>query len=376
VIRFVGVACPFYDFSETDEEHSFAPHLPDGSPFTGALSDSTLLFNVTANLGGQQLRSATYVLTPSNAEEQIPFARLRDCVAALNPDRKVFCTQCGASIAMTEPSCTRCGATQFSIESISADLKNLESRLELQVAKLSAAQGVVQTSTSFDAAVNQILSRPLILMPDRPSPLRHILHKNRIWTTRECMSDKEFEALAQDDLDRKLARKRSAVERHMESAPRGVQRPMDGDADPSYQTAPLTDYRASLQRQSEALFNEVKKSVRGRAKRYDGSYSILSRASGATAAKIVIYQPGVGHENGVVPFPKEGVYVLVRTSEKVGQAIWKSSIVQSLGFSERLDPDSTVGIAPMHGRRFACFEVTDKQEHGRIAELLARCSNC
>jgi len=104
------------------------------------------------------------------------------------------------------------------------------------------------------------------------------------------------------------------------------------------------------------------------AKQYKGSYGILSRSSGVTAAKIVIYQPNLGHENGVLPFLKDGIYVLVRTGEEAGQAIWKSSIVQLLDFAERLSPDSTVGIAPMHDRRFAYFEVTDRGEHDRIAE--------
>jgi hypothetical protein len=75
-----------------------------------------------------------------------------------------------------------------------------------------------------------------------------------------------------------------------------------------------------------------------------------------------------------VPFLNDGVYVLVRSSEAGGGAMWKTGIVQDLGFAKRLDPDSTVGIAPKHDRRFAYFKVADDDENSRIAELLAKCS--
>jgi|SRR5271157_3640154 len=378
MIRFVGFAYPSYDFGETVNEQHLAPRLPDGSPFTGAPSDSVLLFRVIANPGDRELRSGTYVLAPADGEERSSFARLRQCVAGLNPDRKVYCTRCGVLISATEPLCARCGARQFSIESLIANLGNFDSRLERQVAELTAARGAVEATASFKTAVAQVLSKSLALMPDRPSALRHILCKGRIWTTREHMSDEEFEALTQDDLDRKQARKRSAVARHKGSVAQAEPRRVvagGADADPSYQTAPLADYSLSLQRRGTLLFNEVEKSVGGRAKRYDGSWSVLARSSDVTVAKIVIYQRGVGHENGVLPFPKDGVYVLVRTSGSGGSAIWKSGIVETLGFSQRLRRDSTVGIAPRHDRRFAYFEVTDEDDQKRIGQLLAKCSN-
>jgi len=377
VIRFVGFAYPDYDFGETNNQRLIVPRLPDGSSFAGVSSQSALLFSVSADPGGRQLRSDTFILNPGSEGETAAFARLRESLAAFNPDRRVYCTHCGVSIASSEPSCPRCGASQFSVESIGAELENLESRIELQVAKLFAAQKAVMATESFQEEAKEILSKPLTLMPDRPSPHRHILHKNRIWTTRESMSDKEFEALAQDDLDRKHARKQGAVERHQESAP-PAHRPAEelaATADASYQTAPLADYHDSLQRQAEALFDEVRKSVGGRAKRYDGSYSILARSSGATAAKIIIYQQGVvlAKENGSFPSLTDGIYVLLRTSE-IGSSIWNSGIVQTLGFGHRFDPDSTIGIAPNHHVRFAYFQVTDQDLDARIAELLAQCS--
>jgi hypothetical protein len=191
------------------------------------------------------------------------------------------------------------------------------------------------------------------------------------------MSDEEFEALTQDDHDRKQARKLSAVERHTESVPQNAPSrcvELAGNADASYQTAPLTVYRDFLQKRAEALFSEVRIFGGRKARRYDGSYSILARSSGVTAAKIVIYQQGLGRENGVLPFGEDGVYALVRTSDKTGRAIWISGVVQALGFAQRLNPDSTVGIAPRHDRRFAYLAVADEADDRRIAELLATCS--
>jgi hypothetical protein len=371
VIRFVGAAYPLYDFSETADEQSIAPRLPDGSLFTGVPSESAVLFSVTADPGGHRLRSGTFVLNPGNDVEAGLFARLKECIAELNPDGTVHCTQCGVSIVSSEPLCSRYGARQSSIESVIADLENLESRLKLQV----AAQDAVMATRSFQEAIKTIASRPLTLTPDRPSPLRYIFLQNRIWTTRENMSDEEFKALAQDDLDRKQARKQSAVERHQErvTEPVPLREDLAATVDASYQTAPLTDYRDSLQRQAEDLFSEIKESAGERAKRYDGSYSILARG-GATAAKIVIYQRGLGHENGVLPFSQDGIYILVRTSGKAGTAIWNSRIVHTLGFAARLNPESTVGIAPAHDVRFAYFGVADEDAPSRIAELLVKCS--
>ena len=193
------------------------------------------------------------------------------------------------------------------------------------------------------------------------------------------MSDEEFEALTQDDLDRKQARKQSAVERQ-----KGIVKPTeprrfvteDGDADPSYQTAPLEDYRASLRAQSAALFDEIKKSVDHRAVLRDGSYSVESKRH-VIAAKIVMYQRGLASakESGAFPALQDGIYVLVRTEGRAGTAIWNSGIVQDLGFAQRLNRDATVGIAPNHKKRFAYFEVTDGEDRNLIAELLVKCSN-
>ena len=141
----------------------------------------------------------------------------------------------------------------------------------------------------------------------------------------------------------------------------------------SYRTAPLKDYCQSLQRQAEVLFGEVQ-TLGGRAKRYDGSYSILDKSSGPTVAKVVIYQHGVAsaRENGSFPPLADGVYVLLRTGDEIGSSIWNCGIVQKLGFAHRFDSASTIGIAPKRDVRFAYFRVAEEDEVGRIAEFLAR----
>ena len=147
----------------------------------------------------------------------------------------------------------------------------------------------------------------------------------------------------------------------------------DVPAEASYQTAPLKDYCESLRRQAEVLFGEVE-TLGGRAKRYDGSYSILAKSSSSTAAKIVIYQHGVAsaRENGSFPPLEDGVYVLLRTGDEIGSSMWNGGIVQKLGFAHRFDSDSTIGIAPKRHVRFAYFRVAEEDEVGRIAEFLAR----
>lgn len=96
-----------------------------------------------------------------------------------------------------------------------------------------------------------------------------------------------------------------------------------------------------------------------RARRYKGSFSIVAKSSGETVAKIVIYQRGLGRENGIWPVLDDGVYVLVRTGGEVEPLIWQAGTIRSAGFGQIPDPDVTIGIAPKHARRFAYFRIAD-----------------
>ena len=71
--------------------------------------------------------------------------------------------------------------------------------------------------------------------------------------------------------------------------------------EPSYQTAPLVEYDRTLQKLAASLFKSVKLRVGNKAKEFKGSYSISSARGSRTAAKIIIYQEGLGKVNGNWP---------------------------------------------------------------------------
>jgi hypothetical protein len=241
-------------------------------------------------------------------------------------------------------------------------LDSIHLRIEHEGKKLSAVQESVMAAESFRSATERLLARPVALMPARASTLNYVLFRNRVWTTREFLSPEEWDALVRDHDDRKATRLESVVERFKrDAAPseRGGVTRRAVSSGPSYQTAPLTHYDASFRKHADAIFEEMRALVGERAKRYKGSYSILARTSSETVAKIVIYQRGLGRENGVWPVLEDGVYVLVRTNGDVEPLIWEAETIRSAGFGQTLDPDVTIGIAPKHERRFAYFRIAD-----------------
>jgi hypothetical protein len=175
-----------------------------------------LLFEVLVDNGANPLRSFALVLVPNGLEERAIFEGLRTCLTVEQNDRegRAYCTNCGAQIMTTEPSCRRCGAKQFSIESLAADLESLELRAELKVKKLSALQESVMMTTSFKGAVECLLTRPVDLMPAKASTSHYVLFRKRIWTTKEFLSPEEWDALVQDYDERKDARLQGVVERY------------------------------------------------------------------------------------------------------------------------------------------------------------------
>ena len=103
------------------------------------------------------------------------------------------------------------------------------------------------------------------------------------------------------------------------------------DRAPSYQTAPLVDYRSEYQTIAEDLFNKTVALVGSRpSEKHEGSYRFLAKG-GSTAAKIIIYERHQGRENGVFPMLPEGVYLLLR--------------------AQRSAPN-TLGVTPQHEERF------------------------
>ena len=369
MIRFVGYASCGYDFSESVAELRGPCASPDGTPSFDAPSESSLLFHVLVHHGATPLSSLTaFLLAPNGLEEKESFERFRTCLAVERNrhEGRAYCASCGASTTATEPSCSRCGAQQFSFVSLAAKLDSLHLRTEREVKKLSAVQESVMATSSFNSAIERILTRPVDLMPAKASTLNYVLFRNRVWTTREFLSPEEWDALVRDRDDRKAARLKSVIERSSRISVPGecgrIDRPPVSSG-PSYQTAPLTHYDASFRKQADAVFEEMRALFGRRAKRYKGSYSILAKTTAETVAKIIIYQRGLGRENGAWPVLEDGVYVLVRTNGEAEPLIWQAETLRSAGFGRPLDPDVTLGIAPRHERRFAYLRIADTEAH-------------
>jgi hypothetical protein len=144
---------------------------------------------------------------------------------------------------------------------------------------------------------------------------------------------------------------------------------------PSYQTAPLTSYSRTLFERAEGLFKIIKRQIGPKAQQYKGSFTAFASSSSETAGKIVIYQQGLGRENGLWPTMSDGVYILVRCNGSSGRAIWQASALWSNTYWERLDPQRTLGIAPKHNERFAYFRLEPEDKIEIVAALLVACSS-
>jgi hypothetical protein len=143
--------------------------------------------------------------------------------------------------------------------------------------------------------------------------------------------------------------------------------------DPSYQTAPLSEYSPILRTLAARLFDMVRQRI-GVAKtiEYDGSLSVLNKSQ--TVAKIIIFEEGKGKMNGRWPsvFP-DGVYVLIRTSGNTAARLWdlhRGKLHELMG----LDISDTMGVAPNHDTRFAYARLTDDHDLRKVADLIASMS--
>ena len=139
----------------------------------------------------------------------------------------------------------------------------------------------------------------------------------------------------------------------------------------SYQTVRLVEYAAGFQEVARNIAERVRARVGERLKEYDGSFSIIARTSKETAAKIVIYQPNLGHEN-VPPFPLQqpGVYILIRSDGEIGPRIWNGQL--SWNLLERCVPGVDIGVAPKHAERFRFFPVMAGESITDIEDLLVK----
>ena len=118
---------------------------------------------------------------------------------------------------------------------------------------------------------------------------------------------------------------------------------------PSYQTAPLADYRPEYQAVAEELFEKTVALIgRPAAEKSQGSYSFLTKG-GSIAGRIIIYEHGRGRENGPFPMLQESVYLLLRT---------------------RRSAPNTLGIAPKEEERFH-YRRVDPADLNAVAQDIA-----
>lgn len=141
----------------------------------------------------------------------------------------------------------------------------------------------------------------------------------------------------------------------------------------SYQTDRFSEYSAEFVNVAEALATLLQQQQTGKAVvRFPGSYSIISPNTGETAAKILIYQRGVGSENpGPIALQNEGVYILIRRNGDVGPAIQASG----LQMLSRTHPNEDIGVTPKRDERFGFFPVMAGENLQQIASFLAQVSH-
>jgi hypothetical protein len=109
---------------------------------------------------------------------------------------------------------------------------------------------------------------------------------------------------------------------------------------------------------------------------------VKGRCAAETVAKLVIYQRGVGVECGSFPVLNDGVYVLIRVDGAASTRIWVPEMTDLVfpQFFALVSQHVTLGVAPMHYKRFAYFRVESALRadladlyHEQVALFLAAC---
>ncbi|MGH9552775.1 MAG: hypothetical protein ACRD3W_25575, partial [Terriglobales bacterium] len=123
----------------------------------------------------------------------------------------------------------------------------------------------------------------------------------------------------------------------------------------SYQTAPLEMYSVINQALARRLYDRVAAVVgSNRVQGYKGSYSVLASTSEATVGKIIICESGRGKTNGDWPDLEDGVYVLIRANDEIGDRIWNELLPARLPAElQHRTRAQTIGVAPAHSEQFA-----------------------
>lgn len=146
---------------------------------------------------------------------------------------------------------------------------------------------------------------------------------------------------------------------------------------PCYQTKPIEMYQSGLIREARNVFQLVRRYANADCKQQKGSFSIKTRTTKETSAKIVIYQNGVGSWSQDDPVWSDGVYVWIRANGHPGEAF--AMAAQAPNFAHRwvlnrLARNRAVSVKPNQDRHFYYFRMNDNDDRTQIAQLLAFCS--
>jgi hypothetical protein len=147
--------------------------------------------------------------------------------------------------------------------------------------------------------------------------------------------------------------------------------------EPSYQTGRLQEYDPRFLAVAEDLFVRVCSEVPAeQTERHLGSYSIHAKTSKETAAKIVIYDPQIGHSTRNWPPMRDGVYVWIRANGPIGDAIWGGSLPTGpkLRSFQRMWRDVTVQVSANPQADFAYFPIMAGDDLNEIKDLVVACS--
>jgi len=148
-------------------------------------------------------------------------------------------------------------------------------------------------------------------------------------------------------------------------------------AERSYKTDKLREYSASFCQVAEQIFRFASQQVgTQRAIQCEGSYSFIATTTHERAAKLLIYEPHIGHASADWPLMNPGVYVLIRVNREAGERIWSDSVrLRFERFYERMRPNNEdVAVAPNYEERFMFFPVMAGESLDDIAHFIAAVS--
>ena len=151
---------------------------------------------------------------------------------------------------------------------------------------------------------------------------------------------------------------------------------------PCYQTGVIERYQSDFIREASRLFELTREQVfpehvDHHCRVYEGSFSIIATSTDETAAKIVMYQEGIGRWLGNDPDWNRGVYVWVRANDNSGRAF--EIAAQDHNFAHgwvltRFEQNRAVSVAPNPSEHFYYFRMGAEDDRSRIAQLLAFCA--